>query len=178
MRSLLTRPAPPPRRPAAPPRVRSLAGRYDHAGNASYAPPFWQSQIDWVAANYPEKAFTVSETGGGAVYEWVNSSAPGTFWSQSYQRDLVAADATTMANSSRVSGLSLWQFSDIKVAQCPQCDYLPHPANLSSPWDCAHVDVSCGRPKGQNNKGAVDWWRREKLSFATVSQIYAENAGN
>ena len=150
----------------------------DHEGQLPYVAPYWESQIAWVAANFPEKAFTVSETGGGAVFEWLNASAPSTQWSQSFQRDLVAIDATTMANSSRVSGITLWQFSDIKVAQCPQCAYLPHPANLSTPWDCAYVDVSCGRPKGQNNKGAVDWWRREKLSFAAVSQIYGENADN
>jgi beta-glucuronidase len=152
-------------------------GWYDHGGDLPYVAPYWQGQIAWVAANYPEKAFTVSETGGGAVFEWVNASAPSTFWSQSYQANLVSADATTMGNSTRVSGLTLWQFSDIKVAQCAQCDYLPH-GNLSTPWDCASVDVSCGRPKGENNKGAVDFWRREKLSFARISQIYAENAGN
>jgi beta-glucuronidase len=152
----------------------SYPGWYDHAGNLSYVAPYWTQQIDWVAANFPDKPMTVSETGGGAVFEWVNASAPATFWSQSYQRDLVAADATVIANNSRVSGLTLWQFSDIKVAQCNECDYLPHPPNLTVAWDCAFVNVSCGRPKGENNKGAVDWWRREKLSFGAVSQIYAK----
>ena len=140
--------------------------------------PYWTAQIAWVAANHPDKAMTVSETGGGAVFEWVNASAPGTFWSQSYQRDLVSEDATVIGNRSRVSGLTLWQFSDIRVAQCPECDYLPHPPSLTTPWDCAAVNVSCGRPKGENNKGAVDWWRREKLSFAAVQAIYAKFTGN
>ena len=141
--------------------------------------PFWTQQIEWVAANHPAKPLTISETGGGAVFEWLNSSAPSTYWSQSYQRDLVAADVTVMGNNSRVSGLTLWQFADIKVAQCEECDYLPHGPNLSTPWDCASVAPSaCGRPKGENNKGAVDWWRRKKLSFDTVAQLFLQYAGN
>ena len=154
-------------------------GWYDHPANASYAAPFWAEQVAWVAANHPDKPFTVSETGGGAVWEWVNATAPGTLWSQSYQSDLVAADVRAIAGSARVSGLTLWQFSDIKVAQCDACDYLPHPPGLDQPWDCAAVDPgACGRPKGENNKGAVDWWRRKKLSFATVAELYAQYAGN
>lgn len=157
----------------------SYPGWYDHQGNVSYVAPYWTAQIAWVAANYPGTPMTVSETGGGAVFEWVNASAPGTVWSQSFQRDLVAADATVIGNSSRVSGLTLWQLTDIRVAQCAECDYLPHPPSLESPWDCAFVNVTaCGRPKGENNKGAVDWWRREKLSFAAISALYKEFAGN
>lgn len=133
----------------------------------------------WVAANHSGKPLTVSETGGGAVFEWVNASAPGTLWSQSYQRDLVAADVAVLGNSSRVSGLSLWQLTDIKVAQCLPCEYLPHAPTLAQPWDCASVDpLACGRPKAENNKGAVDWWRRKKLSYGAVAQLFAEYAGN
>jgi len=156
-------------------------GWYDKPGNLSYPGAFWRQQVAWVEANYPSKPLTVSETGGGAVYEFINASAPGTFWSQSYQRDLVAADVTALGGETRVSGLTLWQFSDIKVAQCQQCDYLPHPDTLTQPWDCASVNataLACGRPKGENNKGAVDWWRRKKLSFDAVAQLYLKYAGN
>lgn len=156
-------------------------GWYDSPGNLSYPDPFWRQQVAWVEANHPTKPITVSETGGGAVFEFVNASAPGTFWSQSFQRDLVAADVNVIGGLSRVSGLTLWQFSDIKVAQCSECDYLPHPDTLTQPWDCAVVNASalaCGRPKGENNKGAVDWWRRKKLSFDVVAQLYLKYAGN
>lgn len=88
----------------------------------------------------------VSETGGGAIYEWKNDTAPppGPQWSQQYracrvfsrwalvlpiptpcslataaaggaEKNLVAADASFLAGSARVSGLTLWQFSDIKA---------------------------------------------------------------
>ena len=160
--------------------LNAYPGWYDHAGNLSYPAPFWTSQIAWVAAGHASKPLLVSETGGGAVCEWVNASAPGTVWSQSFQRDLVAADVNVLGASPRVSGLTLWQFSDIKVAQCLQCEYLPHPPSLATPWDCASVNataLACGRPKGENNKGAVDWWRRPKLSFNTVAQLYAKYGG-
>lgn len=59
-------------------------GWYDHAGNVSYVAGYWASQIAWVTAHHPAMPFTVSETGGGGIYEWVNASAPppGLYWSQ------------------------------------------------------------------------------------------------
>lgn len=71
----------------------------------------------------------------------------------------------------------MWQFNDIKAnyhdtALCGQCDYLPHPHNLSVPWTCGYIDVSCGRPGGENHKGQVDFWRRVKASFATLASIF------
>jgi len=75
-----------------------------------------------------------------------------------------------------VTGITLWQFNDIKAddsdtRDCGQCDYLPH-GNLSTPWTCAYIDVKCGRPGGEDHKGAVDFWRRKKESYAVVSNIY------
>lgn len=138
----------------------------------------------------------MSETGAGGVFEWLNASAPapGPRWSQQYQGAVVEADATVILQDKRFSGLTLWQYSDIKAddsdtAGCGQCHYAPGPGpgpaplpypvtggNLSIPWDCAVVDVSCGRPKGQNNKGVVDFWRRRKLDFDAVAAIFAAAA--
>ena len=155
---------------------------YDHPGNISYVKTSWDGTVSWAARTFPEKPVTVSETGGGGVFEWVNASAPfpGTYWGQNYQKVLVSEDATVLLNDTRVSGLSLWQFADIAVANgnCAQCAYLPHPDNYSVPWDCAYVDVSCGRPKRENNKGSVDFWRREKLAYPAVAQIFLDNAHN
>ena len=155
----------------------SYPGWYDHPGNISYAAPFWQSHVTWAATNFPSKPFTVSETGGGGVYEWVNdtSPAPGPFWSQQYQRRLLEADAAYLLGDARVTGLSIWLLTDFKVGDisCGQCDYLPHPNNLTVPWDCGYIDVSCGRPNGMNHKGVVDWWRRPKESNASMAALYA-----
>ena len=101
----------------------SYPGWYDSDHALDDVLPFWLKQIDWVASTHPTMPFTVSETGGGGVFEWLNASAPfpGVYWSQEYQRNLVKLDASVLSNHSRVSGLTLWQFSDIKVAQCAQC---------------------------------------------------------
>jgi len=160
-------------------------GWYDKAGNVTFAPVYWGEMVQWVQQNWPDKPFTVSETGGGGVYEWLNDTAPepGVFWSQKYQRNLVTADATFLAENPHVTGLTLWQFSDIKAddgdtAHCGSCVYGPHPPTLSQPWDCVQVqNINCGRPKAENNKGIVDWWRRPKEDFNDVAAIYAANAG-
>lgn len=76
--------------------------------------------------------------------------------------------ASVQATNPHVSGLTLWQYSDIKAnddatRSCGPCVYGPHPATLSQPWDCVYVNnINCGRPKGENNKGVVDYWRRPK----------------
>lgn len=111
------------------------------------------------------------------MWEWTNTTDP--HWSQKYQMEVVTADATFFANNRSVTHFTIWQFNDIKAnmqstQQCGQCDYLPHPNNLSVPWDCAYIDVSCGRPGGENHKGQVDFWRRIKQSFAPLAAIYAK----
>jgi hypothetical protein len=157
----------------------SYPGWYDHPSNLTYVPIFWQGQVDWVVSNWPDKPLFVSETGGAGIWEWRNDTAPypGVFWSQAYQTRLVTTDAAFIANNTRISGLTLWQFSDIKAndqstEQCGQCQYLPHPNNLTVPWDCASISVSCGRPGGENHKGAVDFWRREKEEFGPLAAIF------
>ena len=133
--------------------------------------------MDYASSHFPSKPFTVSETGGGAVYEWVNDTAPtpGPFWSQQYQRNLLTADAEYLLGDDRVTGLSLWVLHDFQVddESCGQCDYLAHPNNLSVPWTCGYINVNCGRPNGMNHKGAYDWWRRPKESMAVIASLYA-----
>jgi hypothetical protein len=92
----------------------------------------------------------------------------------------VPVDATVIANNTRVSGLTIWQFGDIKAndqstQQCGQCDYLPHPNNLTVPWDCGFIDTTCGRPGGYNHKGVVDFWRRQKEEYPVIAAIYADH---
>eukprot|EP00045_Choanoeca_perplexa_P016700 m.229236 g.229236 ORF g.229236 m.229236 type:complete len:619 (-) comp17334_c0_seq13:95-1951(-) len=148
---------------------------YDHPGNLNETSIFWASQVEWVQQHYPSKPFTISETGAGGVYEWTNSTDPR--WSQNYQAEVVGRDIKFALGSDRVTGITIWQFNDIKAndgdtAKCPSCDYKPHPASLSQPWDCAFIDVTCGRPGGENHKGAVDFWRRTKLAFRVAAELY------
>jgi hypothetical protein len=81
-------------------------GWYAAPGNVGDAATTWKNNGDWVHANHPTHPFTVSETGGGGIYEWVNASspAPGQFWSQKYQDSLVMADATYLLGDDRYTG--------------------------------------------------------------------------
>ena len=79
-------------------------------------------------------------------------------WSQGYQSEIVAADATFAMGNDHVSGLTIWQMTDIKAnigdtKECGACDYAPHPQNITVPWNCASSSDRCGRPRGENNKG-------------------------
>eukprot|EP00051_Salpingoeca_urceolata_P003028 m.54651 g.54651 ORF g.54651 m.54651 type:complete len:630 (-) comp12473_c0_seq1:165-2054(-) len=150
---------------------------YDKSGDIPYTKEFWKKMADWVRENH-NKPFTISETGAGGVYEW-NDNQTNVKWSQEYQNAVVKDDAEFAMDNDNVTGLTLWQFSDIKVdSKCPQCVYYPHPQNLSVPWNCEYIDVSCGRPGGENHKGSVDIWRRKKQVFDTVKAIYQAAAGN
>jgi hypothetical protein len=153
----------------------------------SNAHTLWDRDAAWVSSHYPTKPFTVSETGGGGIYEWVNATSPGNgqFWSQKYQDSLVTADVQQLLGDARVSGLSLWLLMDFMVddQSCGQCQYAPHSDNRTTPWDCLYINVECGggaeclnkpcgRPGGINHKGAVDMWRRKKLSYDAVGALY------
>ena len=75
-----------------------------------------------------------------------------------------------------VSGISLWQFMDIKAddgatKSCGSCVYAK-PYNASTPMDCAIISAHCWRPGGENHKGLVDLWRRPKRVFASVQKLF------
>ena len=121
-----------------------------YGGDASSIVHFWQTQAAWVAENWPHKPFIISEAGAGAVAG--NHSASQARWSEEYQATVDDLTTGVAVNDSRIAGISLWQFSDIKVDQ----------ANTSS-----------GRPGGINNKGVLTRDRQPKLSVARVAANYA-----
>ncbi len=69
------------------------------------------------------------------------------------------------------------QFGDIKAndgdtKKCGRCDYFPGTNN------CSYIDVSCGRPGGENHKGSVDFWRRKKMSYNITKALYVAYGNN
>ncbi|KAA0177338.1 hypothetical protein FNF27_01116 [Cafeteria roenbergensis] len=140
----------------------------------------WEAHANWALEHYPSKPFGISETGAGGVFEWTNST--NVRWSQLYETQVVAAEAGFAASSPNVSHFTVWQFNDIKAnegdtAKCGQCQYLPHPNNLTVPWTCEQINVGCGRPGGENHKGQVDFWRRKKQSFPRLASIFKSALG-
>ena len=98
-------------------------------------------------------------------------------WSQQYQAEVVAADVSSALSLAHVSGISIWQFSDIKADDhmtkvCGSCHYATPWTDGVAPINCTYIDASCFRPGGENHKGIVDLWRRPKLAFGSVRKLF------
>lgn len=109
----------------------------------------WLWDANWVAQHYPDKPFIISETGAGGIAG--NHSDENARWSEEYQAIVDGLDTGTAVNSSLIAGISLWQFTDIKVDQ---------PKNSTT------------RPAGINNKGVLTRWRKPKLAASVVAKVY------
>jgi beta-glucuronidase len=106
--------------------------------------------IAWLEENgASNKPIIFSEFGAGAIagFHDVLGHAK---WSEERQCDILAEQLEALLGNPRVSGLYIWQFADVRVAD-----------------ECA-----IQRPKTQNNKGIVDMYRRPKMSYATVKAAY------
>jgi beta-glucuronidase len=94
-----------------------------------------------------EKPIIISEIGAGAVPGWRDVNE--TRWSEPYQARLLAAVIDALfGNEQRACGLSIWQFCDCRSSEA--------------------VPRILGRPRGFNNKGVVDEYRRPKMAYEVV----------
>lgn len=160
-------------------------GWYQNLGDLGAPAHLWGRYAADVRKHYPLKPFTISETGGGGVYEWrnttLNSDGVAVQWSQLYQAQLVEADIEVALSDTNISGISLWQFADSKAnanAGCGPCDHASHGESLSTPWNCTFVDVQCHRAGGENHKGAVDYWRRKKDVYAVAQRLFTSHTNS
>ena len=97
------------------------------------------------------KPLIISEIGAGAIYGWRDFN--GARWTEQYQARLLETVIRHMFQAQdRFAGLAIWQF----------CDGRTPP----------EVPRILGRPRGFNNKGLVDEYRRPKLAFDVVSQAF------
>jgi beta-glucuronidase len=92
-----------------------------------------------------DKPFLIGEIGAGAIYGWRDPHAG--FWSEQYQADYLAEVCRVVAAEPRIAGCALWQF----------CDGRTYGGSRS-----------LGRPRGFNNKGSFDEYRRPKLGAEAV----------
>lgn len=97
------------------------------------------------------KPFLVSEIGAGAIYGY--RSATHCKWSEEYQAQALQEQITSVLSFPKCSGVILWQYADCRVDES---------------W-------FANRPKSQNNKGIVDMYRREKLSYAVVKRLFGQH---
>ena len=105
-----------------------------------------------MVALYPDKPILITEFGAGGIPGY--HSMPALKWSEEYQSQHLQRSIETMLGNNHVAGCFIWQY----------CDILSHPAR------------ALGRPRSSNNKGIVDEYRRPKLSYFTIRDLFARIA--
>ena len=99
-----------------------------------------------------DKPFIMSEFGYAALAGV--SSFDYTRYSEDYQADALEFSLNQILNNERLSGGYIWQMCDIRSEQ---------------------GDIA--RPRGFNNKGVLDEYRRPKRAYRAVRRIYGEHLG-
>lgn len=94
------------------------------------------------------KPLIISEIGAGAIYGF--RSANNAKWTEELQESILREQLSAVLSDNDCSGVFIWQFSDCRVDN----------------------ESFYARPKSQNNKGILDIYRREKLAFKAVCDIF------
>ncbi len=109
-------------------------------------------EMDWIAAaGGAGKPVIVSEFGGGAIYGFRDRTRAK--WSEERQADIIRENLEVYRDDPRVTGTFIWQFADCRVTE--------------EEWFAA-------RPKSHNNKGVVDEYRRPKLAYDVVKEMFPQ----
>ena len=95
------------------------------------------------------KPVIVSEIGAGAIYGYHDPLGE-TKWSEERQCRILKDQLEAVLANEEISGVFVWQFADVRV---------------SEEWFAS-------RPKTVNNKGAVDEYRRPKMAFGIIRDIF------
>ncbi len=94
------------------------------------------------------KPLILSEIGAGAIYGVRDPHAG--HWSEEYQSDYLLTVCGEFLNKPRINGLALWQFCDCRTYGSAR---------------------ALRRPRGFNNKGIVDEYRRPKSAYGVVADL-------
>ncbi len=109
-------------------------------------------EMDWIAgAGGAGKPVIVSEFGGGGIYGFRDRAR--TKWSEERQADIIRENLEVYRDDPRVTGTFIWQFADCRVTEEEWFDK---------------------RPKSHNNKGVVDEYRRPKLAYDVVKELFPQ----
>ena len=114
---------------------------------------YLQELMDWVEkAGGRGKPFLITEIGAGGIYGYRNPGRRAK-WTEERHADILEEQLNAIFNNTNVSGVFIWQYCDIRVDE----------------------DWAMRRPRSMNNKGIVDEYRRKKLAYETVKEIFAKN---
>ena len=101
---------------------------------------------------YINKPLIIGEIGAAAII----GDHSGVQWSEEYQADLLETALRYIMECPRYTGIAMWQFSNAKTYN--------------------RIFAVIDRPRGYNNKGAVDEFRRPKLAWKRVADVLREYA--
>ncbi len=98
-----------------------------------------------------EKPVIISEFGAGAIYGFRDKTCQK--WSEERQAEIIRDNLEVYMNKEEISGTFVWQFADCRVT--PEV------------WVMARA--AC-----RNNKGVVDMYRRPKLSYDVIKEMFGK----
>ena len=108
-------------------------------------------QIDWIKKSGGDnKPIIVSELGAAAVYGYRDRSR--CKWSEERQADIIRDNLEVYMNDDRIMGVFIWQFADCRVTE-------------EGEWFAT-------RARCHNNKGVLDEYRRPKMAYDTVKELF------
>ena len=111
----------------------------------------WKKFIPWLRtrladAGVPDKPIILSEYGAAAVYGYTSFDEGK--WSEEYQAKLLCEVSKLCANEPGIVGTYAWQYCDIRS------------------------ENELNRARGYNNKGLVNEYRRPKLAYYAMKELY------
>jgi len=106
-------------------------------------------------SGFRDKPVILSEIGAGAVPGFRDWNA--SYWSEEYQARLLDQVLRCCRSRPRLSGVAVWQFTDCRTG--------------------GPAERALRRPRGFNNKGILDEYRRPKLAFETVREHFTRETG-
>ena len=95
------------------------------------------------------KPIIISEIGAGAIYGCHDPLGEAK-WSEEGQCKILREQITAILARPEICGIFVWQFADVRV---------------SDEW-------AMNRPRTYNNKGVVDEFRRPKMAYRTVRELF------
>ena len=99
-----------------------------------------------------DKPLIISEIGAGAIYGCHDPFGEAK-WSEERQCAILKNQITSVLSHPDVTGLFLWQFADVRVDE----------------------EWAKSRPRTYNNKGIVDEYRRPKMAYQTVKELFGRS---
>lgn len=110
-------------------------------------------EIEWIReAGGENKPIIVSELGAAAIYGYRDRSR--CKWSEERQADLIRENLKVYMGDERITGVFIWQFADCRVTE-------------EGEWFAT-------RARCHNNKGVVDEYRRPKMAYDVIKEMFCQ----